>query len=67
MDEERPHRRRIRYRGTHPRTFAEKYKELQPERYSSDVEHILQSGKTPAGSHVPICVEEILELSLIHI
>ncbi len=61
MDEERPHRRRIRYRGTHPRTFAEKYKELQPERYSSDVEHILQSGKTPAGSHVPICVEEILE------
>lgn len=61
MDDQKPHQRRIRYRGTHPRTFAEKYKELQPERYRSEVEHVLQSGKTPAGSHVPICVSEILE------
>lgn len=61
MDEQKPHQRRIRYRGTHPRTYAEKYKELQPERYGAEVEHILQSGKTPAGSHVPICVAEVLD------
>lgn len=61
MDEQKPHQRRIRYRGTHPRTFAEKYKELQPERYGAEVAHVLQGGKTPAGSHVPICVAEILD------
>lgn len=61
MDEQKAHQRRIRYRGTHPRTFAEKYKELQPERYGAEVAHVLQGGKTPAGSHVPICVAEILD------
>ena len=25
------HQRRIRYKGTHPKNFKEKYKELQPE------------------------------------
>lgn len=56
------HKRRERYRGTHPRRFAEKYKELQPERYQSEVRKILQSGRTPAGMHRPICVNEILEI-----
>ena len=28
---EKPHKRRVRYKGTHPRKFEEKYKELQPE------------------------------------
>ena len=59
---EQPHKRRVRYRGTHPRTFQEKYKELNPEKYQADVEKILQSGKTPAGTHVPIMVDEILEV-----
>jgi 16S rRNA (cytosine1402-N4)-methyltransferase len=54
-----PHRRRPRYRGTHPRRFEEKYKELQ--RKSDTVAKVLASGKTPAGSHVPIMVAEILE------
>lgn len=56
------HKRRVRYRGTHPRRFAEKYKEHNPEKYAADVEKVLASGKTPAGSHRPICVREILEL-----
>ena len=27
---ETPHKRRVRYKGTHPRSYKEKYKELQP-------------------------------------
>ena len=60
--EEAPRKRRLRYKGTHPRRFEEKYKELNREKYSQDVEKIIQSGKTPAGSHRPICVQEILEI-----
>lgn len=55
-----PHTRRPRYPGRNPRRFDEKYKELNPERYASDVQKILASGKTPAGSHRPIMVEEVL-------
>jgi len=53
--------RRIRYQGTHPKSFKEKYKELQPEKYAEDVVKILQKGATPAGMHRSICVDEILE------
>ena len=56
-----PHKRRVRYSGTHPRSYKEKYKELNPEKYQADVAKIVQSGKTPAGTHIPIMVEEILE------
>ena len=56
------HRRRPRYSGKNPRKFHEKYKELNPERYASDVQKILHSGKTPAGMHRPIMVEEILQV-----
>ena len=52
--------RRPRYRGTHPRHFSEKYKEHDPERYADDVAKVLTSGKTPAGTHRPIMVLEIL-------
>jgi 16S rRNA (cytosine1402-N4)-methyltransferase len=55
-------KRRPRYSGTHPRKFHEKYKELNPDRYGGDVEKILASGKTPAGMHRSIMVQEILEL-----
>lgn len=54
--------RRIRYRGTHPRQFHEKYKELNPERYVEDVAKVMAGGKTPAGSHRPIMVAEILQV-----
>ena len=54
--------RRPRYRGKNPRQFAQKYKEHQPERYADDVAKVLAGGKTPAGSHRPIMVREILEV-----
>ena len=54
-------KRRVRYQGTHPRRFEEKYKELAAEKYAADVDKIIRSGKTPAGTHRPICVSEILE------
>lgn len=55
------HQRRVRYKGTHPKNFKEKYKELQPEQYADDVAKIIQKGNTPAGMHISICVNEILE------
>jgi len=62
LDEQEPkHQRRIRYKGTHPKNFKEKYKELQPEQYADAVAKIIQKGSTPAGMHLPICVKEILE------
>jgi 16S rRNA (cytosine1402-N4)-methyltransferase len=54
------HTRRPRYPGKNPRAFRDKYKELNPERYNSDVQKIFASGKTPAGTHRPIMVEEVL-------
>jgi len=59
-DDKQPHVRRKRYRGTHPRSFSEKYKEQHPEAYQGDLERVLARGDTPAGSHRPICVAEIL-------
>ncbi len=55
------HTRRPRYAGRHPRGFHEKYKELNPEHYPEDVEKVLASGKTPAGTHRPIMVAEVLD------
>jgi 16S rRNA (cytosine1402-N4)-methyltransferase len=57
-----PHKRRPRYRGKYPRRFEDKYKERNPGRYVETVEKVLASGKTPAGTHRPIMVAEILEL-----
>jgi 16S rRNA (cytosine1402-N4)-methyltransferase len=54
------HRRRPRYRGKYPRRFEEKYKEHDPVRYGETTEKVLASGKTPAGTHRPIMVAEIL-------
>lgn len=54
------HTRRPRYPGRNPRGFRDKYKELNPELYAADVATIVASGKTPAGTHRPIMVEEIL-------
>ncbi len=59
-DEPSVSRRRARYRGTHPRRFDEKYKEHAPERYPGLVEHVRGRGRTPAGQHVPIMVDEVL-------
>ena len=58
---ETPHKRRVRYKGTHPRRFEEKYKEHQPEKYADTIEKVIRKGSTPAGMHISICVKEILE------
>lgn len=58
---EQKHKRRVRYKGTHPKTYKEKYKEMQPEKYADTVARVIQKGSTPAGMHIPICVKEILD------
>lgn len=60
-NQEQKHQRRPRYKGTHPKAYKDKYKELQPEKYADTVEKVMQKGSTPAGMHRSICVDEILE------
>ncbi len=59
--QEKPHKRRVRYSGTHPKRYEEKYKELQPEKYRETVQKVIAKGSTPAGMHLSICVKEILD------
>jgi len=60
-DPKKPFRRRVRYRGTHPRRFEDKYKELDLERDPETIAKVIASGKTPAGQHRPVLVAELLE------
>jgi 16S rRNA (cytosine1402-N4)-methyltransferase len=61
MNEEQPvKKRRIRYKGTHPRRYEEKYKELNPQKYADDIKKVMERGQTPVGMHRPICLNEIL-------
>lgn len=59
--QEKPHKRRVRYKGTHPRKYSEKYKELNPEKYADTIEKVIRKGSTPAGMHISIMVKEILD------
>ena len=62
MDQqEKKHKRRVRYKGTHPKNYKEKYKELNPEKYPDTVAKVISKGSTPVGMHISICVKEILE------
>ncbi len=56
------HVRRVRYRGKNPRRFEEKYKEHAAENYPGTIAKVLAAGKTPAGTHIPILVSEILDV-----
>lgn len=56
-----PHKRRKRYKGTHPRRFEEKYKEHNPEKYGDTIAKVISKGSTPAGMHISIMVQEILD------
>lgn len=60
-NQEQKHQRRVRYKGTHPKSYKEKYKELQPEKYVDTVARVIQKGSTPAGMHRSIMVKEILD------
>jgi 16S rRNA (cytosine1402-N4)-methyltransferase len=54
-----PAKRRARYNGKYPRNFSEKYKE---QRGDQDViQKVLEKGMTPAGTHVPIMIDECLQ------
>jgi 16S rRNA (cytosine1402-N4)-methyltransferase len=54
-------KRRPRYSGKSPRHYAEKYKEHAPERYAGDIAKVVSRGRTPAGTHRPVMVREVLE------
>ena len=61
MNSENTHKRRVRYSGTHPKKFSEKYKEHNPEKYADTIERVIQKGGTPAGMHISIMVKEIID------
>ena len=46
--EQQTHKRRVHYKGTHPRTYQEKYKELNPEKYK-------EGRGTGSEGHFRIC------------
>ena len=56
------HTRRVRYQGTHPKQFGEKYKELDPALHAQEIKKVMDRGQTPAGMHRSICVNEILQI-----
>ena len=60
-NQEKQHKRRVRYSGTHPKSYKEKYKEHNPEKYADTIEKVIRKGSTPAGMHISIMVQEILD------
>lgn len=58
---EKTHKRRVRYSGTHPKSYKEKYKEHNPDKYADTVARVIQKGSTPAGMHISIMVKEIID------
>lgn len=40
-NQEKKHKRRVRYSGTHPRNYKEKYKELNPEKYADTISKVI--------------------------
>lgn len=59
MAEER--KRRVHYSGKYPKKFEEKYKEHNPDKYADEIAHVIDKGSTPAGMHISIMVNEIIE------
>lgn len=55
------HKRRVHYSGKYPKKFEEKYKEQNPEKYKDTIDHVISKGSTPAGMHISIMVDEILD------
>ena len=63
---ENQHHRRVHYTGKYPRHYEEKYKELNPDIYRDEAAKVEAKGSTPAGTHIPIMAEEILQFLDIH-
>jgi len=59
--QENTHKRRVRYGGKYPKSYKDKYKELDPEKYGDTIARVIEKGSTPAGMHISICVNEILD------
>lgn len=59
-DQPPAHRRRKRYSGTHPKTFQQKYKEHNLASHPELRDKLRAKGKTPAGSHIPVLLEEVM-------
>ncbi len=59
--DEKQHKRRVHYSGKYPKRFEEKYKEHDPEKYADTVAKVISKGSTPAGMHISIMAEEILD------
>jgi 16S rRNA (cytosine1402-N4)-methyltransferase len=53
-------KRRVRYSGTHPKAFAQKYKEHAIDAHPELLEHFRAKGKTPAGTHIPVLTDTIM-------
>lgn len=60
LSEDGTRRRRPRYPGTHPRRFEQRYKELRSDELQIIQAHVRAQGRTPAGTHVPVLVAEVL-------
>jgi len=54
-------KRRPRYRGAFPRSFQERYKELHPDQFPEMQEHVRAQGRTPAGTHIPVLLDEVID------
>jgi 16S rRNA (cytosine1402-N4)-methyltransferase len=57
---ENPRQRRQRYPGKYPKRFDQRYKELAPDRHPDIHEHVRDQGRTPAATHVPVLVAEVM-------
>src|SRR5262249_51116473 len=60
MEPQSPRKRRPRYSGTHPKQFDQRYKELDPASFPEIQAHVRAQGRTPAGTHLAVLVEEVL-------
>ena len=54
------HTRRVRYSGTHPKRYKDKYKEHDIAAHPDIQARLRAKGKTPASTHIPIMTEEVL-------
>lgn len=48
-NQEKKHKRRVRYSGAYPKSYKEKYKELNPEKYADTVSRGHTKGKHACG------------------
>ena len=53
-------KRRVRYSGTHPKKYGQKYKEHNIAAYPELEAHLCAKGKTPASTHIPVLTEEVM-------